>query len=165
MKLTHSTSLTKPRGSLSGDKLSRNPVIMIDPVVVQKENTPALDPVVAELWMLVQKGGKKGELSDRVTWFSRSRCKKWPHAVISSDFYHPTVRKKWLDSNLAPERDRPTSWKRSFTRLQMCEKHVSVEKKNLWLWCELSFFCSVGWKPIELPALRLVVMRKIRKAT
>lgn len=65
IKLTHSTSLTKPRGSFSGDKLSRNPVIMIDPLV---QKPPTLYPVVAELWMLVQRGGKKGELSDRVTW-------------------------------------------------------------------------------------------------
>lgn len=53
--LTHSTSLTKPRGSFSGVKFSRNPVIMI----AFRRQEP-LNPLRLA-WRAVQLGGKKWE--------------------------------------------------------------------------------------------------------
>lgn len=80
IQLTHSTSLTKPRGSFSGDKFSRNPVIMTAPL------TQNLYPAAPKLWMLVQQGGKRGSCLTEWRGFTADAAKNGQPKLFKASF-------------------------------------------------------------------------------
>lgn len=127
MKLTHSTTLTKPRGSFSGDRLSLNPVIM----------TKTASPVVV-LWMLVQ-GRKSGSCLTLWRGFTFHAVKKLVVRVIWK--IEDVHRQKYSDGN-----DLTTKVKYLHKKSTLQILSVSQSAANLLWWKSMDIFYSVEGK-------------------